>query len=207
MAAFEEFLKEYFKAIEAGDKEFVKKVYSDWLETSGMVPEDKMDFFLSAVFGDLKQMVGAKLVKTENIDDFNVAHYKDENGEFTLSFMKKDGSWVFFNERSNFSLFKRAYAINYNVKGGRLRILFNGKRFPLISDIEDGRNGVITLINCALKPGENEVILQSLDGTSLEVSLQISSGKVGEVMNSAQGDSLDYNGRVKEPVVLKFKAE
>ena len=91
--------------------------------------------------------------------------------------------------------------------GGRLRILFNGKRSPVVNDIEADRNGMMSPINAALKVGENELTLQSLDGTPVDVSLQISSARLGGIADSSASDVLDWNGEVKEPVTVKINVE
>jgi len=207
MSDFESFLKKYFEAIKNEDAEFIKKVYGDWLETAGIVPEGQEDAFYKAVFGDLKQLLGGSLVRTDAFDDFVIAHLKDDNGEFSLTFQKKGDSYIYFNERTNFTSFKLVYTLGYNVKGGKLRMLFNGKRSPVVNDIEADRNGMMSPINAALKVGENELTLQSLDGVPVQVSLQISSAKAGEIADSSASDTLDWEGEVKEPVTLKFKTE
>lgn len=203
---FEEFLKAYFNAIRNEDAAFIKKVYSEWLETSGAVPKGQEDGFLKAAFESLKPMLSGKLERTEQYDGFHLAHFKDAEGEFSLTFRERDDSFVFFNERSNYSLFKKVYAIGYNVSGGKLRMLFNGKRSPAVTDI-DSTSGFVSMINSALQVGKNEIELMSPDGAELVVSLRISSAKEGDIMNSNQGDALSWDGKVKDPVKLDFTAE
>jgi hypothetical protein len=208
MMDFKVFLEAYLAAIKGEDKGFMKGVYQDWFESSGVVPKEQEDYFYGAMFGDLKQLVGCPLTGTESMDDFDIAHLKAPDGsELTLVFRKKGDSWIYFDARTNLMLFKKVYAINYDVKGGRLRILFNGKRSPIVGDIEAGRNGFNSMINSALEVGGNEITLQTLDGGPVEVSLRISSGARGEIVDSSQGDVLSWNGTVKEPVKLDFTAE
>lgn len=200
---FEGFVNEYFEAIRNEDVEFIRKVYSEWLETSGAVPPGKEDDFLRAAFESLKPMVNGKLERTEELGNFLVAHFRDAEGEFSLTFKKKDGSYIFFNERSNYSKFKKVYAMNYNLSGGKLMVLFNGSRTPLIGEI--GNSGFVSLINSVLEPGENEIALEPVG--EVKGSLQISSAKEGEILDSAEGDVLNWGGTLKEPLKLKFHVE
>lgn len=203
-ADFEQFIAEYFDAIRNEDTGFIKKVYSEWLETSGAVPAGQQEQFLKAAFESLKPMVNGKLEKTEEMENFTVGHFKSDEGEFSLTFKKKEGTYIFFNERSNYSKFSKVYAMNYNLSGGKVRVLFNGSRTPLIGEIEN--SGFVSLINSVLEPGENGITLQPVDG-QVECSVQISSAKEGEILDSAQGDVLNWEGILKEPVSLKFNVE
>lgn len=203
-ATFEEFIKEYFEAIKNEDVEFIKKVYSEWLETSGAVPRGQEEQFLKAAFESLKPMVNGKLDKTDEYGNFIVGHFKSDEGEFSLTFKKKGDGFIFFNERSNYSKFKKVYAMNYNLSGGSVRILFNGSRTPAIYEIQN--SGFVSLINSVLEPGENEITLQAADG-EVKGSVQISSAKEGEILDSAQGDVLNWEGTLKEPIKLKFQIE
>jgi hypothetical protein len=144
--------------------------------------------------------------ENECFGDFCIARMKDSDGsQYSLTFMKKGGSWIYFNERTNFSLFKKIYALGYVVDGQeRLGILFNGKRSPVLAEI--GSSGFVSLINAALRPGDNEITI--LPGKSpARVTIRISSAKSGDVINSAQGDVLSWEGIVKEPVKLNFRAD
>lgn len=201
---FEGFIREYFDAIKNENVEFIKKVYSEWLETSGAVPAGEEEQFLKAAFESLRPMASGKLHKTEEMGNFIVGHFKSDEGEFSLTFKKKDGSYVFFNERSNYSKFKKVYAMNYNLSGGSVRIFFNGSRTPVVGEIEN--SGFISLINSVLEPGENEITLEPVGG-EVEGSVQISSAKEGEILDSAQGDILNWEGSLKGPVILKFEIE
>jgi hypothetical protein len=203
-ATFEKFVREYFKAIRSEDLDFIKKVYADWLETSGAVPKGQEEQFLKAAFESLKPMANGKLDKTDEFGDFFVGHFKDPEGEFSLTFRKMGDSWIFFNERSNYSRFKRVYAMNYNLSGGKVNVLFNGSRTPLIYEIQG--SGFVSLINSVLVPGENEITLEPAGG-EVSGSLQISSAKEGEILDSAQGDVLNWEGVLKERASLKFKIE
>ncbi|MFH1684782.1 MAG: hypothetical protein ABH983_00595, partial [Candidatus Micrarchaeota archaeon] len=104
-----------------------------------------------------------------------------------------------------FTLFKQVYAIGYAIQGGSLRVLFNGKRNIVADKIQN--SGFNSIINSALEIGENEITLESVDGTSLTVSLKISSAKPGDIVSTDQGNVLNWDGTVKEPVNLRFSAE
>ncbi|MBU0527657.1 hypothetical protein KKE92_04195 [Candidatus Micrarchaeota archaeon] len=202
---FEEFLTGYFNAIKNDDLEFLGKIYADWLETSGEVPDEQKGEFTKMIIGDLKQLAELKIDRTEEIGDFDIVYMKIDDGEFSLNFKKKGDSWIFFNEKSNFTLFKQVYAIGYAIQGGSLRVLFNGKRTIVADKIQN--SGFNSIINSALEIGENEITLESVDGTSLTVSLKISSAKSGEIISTDQGNVLNWDGTVKEPVNLRFSAE
>ncbi len=202
---FEEFLTGYFNAIKNDDLEFLGRIYQDWLETSGEVPEEQKPEFTKMIMGDLKQLAELKIDRTEEIGDFDIVYMKVDDGEFSLTFKKKGDSWVFFNEKSNFTLFKQVYAISYAIQGGSLRVLFNGKRTIAADKIQN--SGFNSIINSVLQVGENEMALESVDGSELTVSLAISSAKPGEVISTDQGNVLKWEGKVKEPVSLKFTAE
>jgi hypothetical protein len=205
MSGFEEFLTGFFNAIKNDDFDFLNKLYADWLESSGVVPEEQKAQFVSLVIGDLKGLAGLEIDRCEEIGDFDIVYMKAEGGEVSIVFRKKGDSWVFFNEKSNFTQFKQVYALGYSVEGGKLRVLFNGKRTPAADILES--SGFNSLINSVLKPGENEITLESVDGSELKVTLMISSAKSGEVISSDQGNVLNWSGTVKEPVRLKFTAE
>ncbi|MEW6036434.1 MAG: hypothetical protein AB1529_07525 [Candidatus Micrarchaeota archaeon] len=202
---FVDFFKEYLAAVKAGDMGFIRDVYSDWFASAG-VPGN-LDDFLKAGMPDLKKAAEGALAKEECFGPFCIAHMKDDSGEYSLTFRKKGDSWIFYNERTNFSKFGNVYAISYSVKGsGRLRIYFNGKRSPFVADIQPGHEGFVSLINSALAIGENELTLDSLDRVPLEVSIRVSSAKPGGVIDSAQGDVLAWEGKVEDPVRVSFKA-
>ena len=199
-ADFEDFIREYFDAIKNENIDFIKKVYSEWLETSGAVAPGKEEQFLKAAFESLKPMVGGKLDETEDLGNFIVGHFKSDEGEFSLTFKKKDGSFIFFNERSNYSKFQKVYAMNYNLQGAGARVLINGSRTPVIGEIHG--SGFVSLINCVLEPGENEITLEPAG--EVKASIQISSAKEGEILDSAQGDVLNWEGTLTGPLSLKF---
>ena len=201
---FEEFIGKYFEAIKNEDLGFVKKVYSDWLETSGAVPRGQEEQFLKAAFESLKPMIGGRLEKTEEMGNFIIGHFKSDEGGFSLTFKKEGDAYIFFNERSNFSKFKKVYAMNYNISGGGVRVLFNGSRTPVIEKISG--SGFVSLINSVLEPGPNEITLEPAGG-EMECSLQISSAKEGEILDTAQGDVLNWEGVLARPVTLKFRVE
>jgi len=202
---FEEFLTGYFNAIKNDDLDYLGKVYQDWLDTSGEVPEEQKGQFTKMIIGDLKQLAELKIDRTEEIGDFDIVYMKIDDGEFSLTFKKKEDSWVFFNEKSNFTLFKQVYAIGYAIQGGTVRVLFNGKRTIAADKIQN--SGFNSIINSVLNVGENEMTLESVDGQEATVSLTISSAKPGEMISTDQGNVLKWEGKVKEPVSLKFTAE
>lgn len=207
---FEQFFADFIAAIKRKDRDFMKAVYADWLETSGVVPKDKLEYFFSEMFNELADVAACTLDRSETMGEFVIAHLKDRGGaDSQMFFRKKGGSWSFFNERINYSLFKRAYAINYEVEGeGSLRFLFNGKRSPAVPDVPGGRSGFISLINSMLVAGKNELTLQPM-GTrgQLKASIRVSSGSMGDVMDSAQGDVLSWDGTLNVAVKFKFDAE
>lgn len=202
---FKEFLGAFFAAIKNEDRGFVKKVYGEWFDSAGF-PMDQKEQFFSGIFSDLKQISAGTPERSECFDDFCTVRMKDtDSSEYSLTFMKSGGSWIFFNERTNFSLFKKVYALGYVVDGEeRLGILFNGKRSPVLTEI--GSSGFVSLINAAVNPGDNEITI--LPGKNpARVTLRISSAKSEDVINSAQGDVLSWEGTVKEPLKLKFRAD
>jgi hypothetical protein len=203
---FPDFVKKFQEAIRGRDMAFIKKVYSDWFESSGVMPGSSIEDFLKAAYGDLKGMGNSALEGTECFDDFCIARMKDPDGSaYSLTFVKKDGSWSYFNERSNLSKFKRIYAINYVVEGGRLKVLFNNKRSPILEEI--GASGVHSMINAALDVGDNVLTILPPESGEAHVTIRISGGRAGQIINSAQGDVLSWEGIVKEPVRLEFRAE
>lgn len=205
MGSFEDFLNEFFNAAKSDNFDFINKVYADLVETSGEVPPEQKGEFAKMIMGDLKQLAELKVDRIEEIGDYPVAYMKVPDGEFSVTFMKKGDSWVFFNEKMNFTKFKKVYAIGYQVDGGALRVLFNGKRTPLADKIQN--SGFNSIINSGLNVGENELTLESIDGAELKVSLQISSAKEGEIVTTSDGNVLKWEGAVKEPVKLQFSAE
>jgi len=204
---FKEFMAVFFKAVGSGDKAFLKAVYLDWFESSGLMKGAKFEDFLAAAMPDLKGLAGCKLVREECFDDFCIAHLKNTDGsEFEYAFRKKNDSYAYFNERSGFTRFKKVYALGYFVEGGTLRILFNGKRSPIISEINS--SGAVSFINSALKIGANEMTLEpAVSGARVKASIRISSDIEGGIINSAQGDVLSWDGEVAGPVTLKFNAD
>jgi hypothetical protein len=203
---FADFFRDYLAAVKAGDMGFIRNVYSDWFASAGM--PGKLDDFLKAGMPDLKKAAAGAYAKEECFGPFCIAHMKDASGEYSLTFRKKGDSWIFYNERTNFSKFGNVYAISYSVKGaGRLRIYFNGKRSPFVSDIGAGTEGFVSLINSALSVGTNELTLDSLDRVPLQVSIRVSSAKPGGVIDSAQGNVLIWEGKVEDPVSVSFTAE
>ncbi|MEW6721937.1 MAG: hypothetical protein AB1324_01605 [Candidatus Micrarchaeota archaeon] len=204
---FGDFLKKYLDAVRNGDKAFMAGVYSEWFDTSGFPKEQKEQFF-HAIFEDLKQVIAGAPEEPECFGDFCIAHFRDAEGEgrFSLTFRRKGESWEYFNERSGFSKFSKVYSIQYVVEGEeRLGILFNGKKSPVLIDI--GSSGFASLINAALVPGDNEITLLPPASGSARVSIRISSGRQGDIVNSAQGDVLSWDGVVKGPAKLNFRAE
>lgn len=205
--AFSQFMADFFKALKGWDVRFLTGVYSDWFESSGVMPDRKIGEFLSAAKLDLTGMAGSKMAGSECFDDFCIAACKGKDGsEFSLTFKKKGDSFVFFNERSGFAQFGKVYALGYAVDGGKIRIRFNGKRSPLIYEMET--SGAVSFINSALKNGENEITLEpAAAGSKARVSIRISSAAEGGIINSSQGDVLAWDVEVADTVSRKFFAE
>ncbi len=205
--SFKAFIARLFKAIKNGDTAVLKAVYLDWFESSAVMPDRGFEDFIAAALPDLRQLPANKLASEESFDDFCIAHFKGRDGsELSLTFRKKGDSFIFFNERSGFAAFSKVYALNYVLDGGKLRVLFNGKRSPIIHEIES--SGFVSFINSALKVGANEITLEPVEaGKSVKASIRISSGAEGEIMESAAGDVLSWDGNVSAPVTLKFDAK
>ena len=205
MSSFQDFLTEFFNAAKSDNFEFLNKAYSDLVETSGEVPEHQRGEFAKMIIGDLKQLAELKIDRIEEIGEYDIVYMKIPDGEFSLAFKKKGDSWIFFNEKMNFTKFKQVYAIGYSVQGGSLRILFNGKRTPIADKVQN--SGFNSIINSVLSIGENEMTMESIDGAELSVKITISSAKEGDVVSTDEGNVLSWSGTVKEPVSLKFVAE
>ena len=205
--SFRAFIARLFKAIKNGDVAVLRTVYLDWFESSAVMPDRSFDDFIAAALPDLGRLPENRLVREECFDDFCIAHFKGKDGsDMTLTFRKKGDSFIFFNERSGFAAFKKVYALNYVLDGGKLRMLFNGKRSPIVHEVESF--GFVTFINSALKVGANEITLEPVDaGASVKASIRISSGPEGDIMESAAGDVLSWDGEVGKAVSLKFDAE
>jgi hypothetical protein len=203
---FGDFIRKFIDALAKKDEAFMKGAYADIL-ASGIVPDDQKAGFFEMAFSMLENVKNLPLEGTECFDDFCIATFKGEDDStLSFTFMKKGESWVLFSERMNLKSFKKVYGIGYVVEGEeRLGILFNGKKSPIVRDI--GSSGMISLINSALTPGENELTLIPPQGMTVKADIRISSAAEGEAMNSAQGDVLIWQGEVKEPVKLKFRAE
>jgi len=205
MSSFQDFLTEFFNAAKSDNFEFLNKAYSDLVETSGEVPEHQRGEFAKMIIGDLKQLAELKIDRIEEIGEYDIVYMKIPDGEFSLAFKKKGDSWIFFNEKMNFTKFKQVYAIGYSVQGGSLRVLFNGKRTPIADKVQN--SGFNSIINSVLNVGENEMTIESIDGAELSVKITISSAKEGDVISTDEGNVLSWSGTVKEPVSLKFVAE
>lgn len=204
--AFREFMAAFFKAVKDGDAAFIRNVYGEWAEKCGY--GESIDLLLPQIISQLGQLPPGKLENAESFGDFDLAHLKlDDGSDVTMVFRRQGGSWAFFNERSGYADFKKAYAIQYGAEGGRLRMLFNGKRSPFLYEIPDGAQGVLSLINSAIKPGGNELTLESPDGVPVRASIRISGAEKDGIINSAQGDVLSWDGEVAGPVTLKFNAD
>lgn len=204
---FEEFLKGFLAAAKGKDTKRLMEAYREAFTGSGAVPPGEEEAALASIAGFLAPLAERAPDGIEALDDYRIARFKDKDGsEISLTFIRKGDSWGVFDERMNLRSFKRIYAIGYSVEGEqRLGVLFNGKRSPILRDI--GSSGFASLINSALKPGENELTITPLGGALVKVSIRISSGVRGSIMDSSQGDVLSWDGVVKEPVKLKFRAE
>lgn len=203
--AFKDFMGRFFKAVRESDAGFLKGVYSDWFASSEVMPGAPFEAFLEAAMPDLKGVAECTLAGDECFGDFCVAKLRGpDNSESSISFRRKGDSFVFFNARSGYASFKRAYALGYSVEGGGVRILFNGRRHPDVYEIRS--SGAVSLINSALVPGDNEITLEPLGG-GVRASIRVSSAEKDGVINSAQGDALSWDGEVAGPVTLRFRAE
>ncbi len=205
---FDDFIRAYLKAIADYDEGFLKAVYEDWFASSGVVKGLDMDGFLRAAKADLKQFEHCRPEGKECFDDFCIAKLKGPFGaEHSLSFRRKGDGWGYFDERSNLARFNKVYAIAYHVEGkGGLRIMFGGRRTPAVRDIEGDTSGFVSMINSALEKGGNEITLLPLGG-EIGVSVRISSGVQGGIMDTSAGDALSWQGRLKGPLKLRFEAE
>ncbi|MFN7991544.1 MAG: hypothetical protein U0R44_05285 [Candidatus Micrarchaeia archaeon] len=204
---FSGFMGLFQEAVRRKDMEFLGKAYGDWFSSSDIGQKGGLDGFLKAAFNDLEPIGRSRFERSECFGDFCIATMTGPDGSpFSLTFRKRGDSWIFFNERSGLGAFKKIYAFSYSVSGsGRLGILFNGSPSPILRDI--GSSGFVSLINAALKKGDNELKVLPLGKGDVEVSIAISSARAGEIIDTAQGDVLSWRGIVKEPVVLKFTAE
>lgn len=198
---FRKYLDGFLGAVRKKDKDYIRKAYSEYDIKSQMSEED--------FFGMIFQMLGGIAEKEpdelEEFGDFAIAMFKDSEGQMNLTFVKKGDSFVVYNDRKNYAKFKKVYAIGYVVEGdARVGVRFNGKEFPVLRDI--GTSGFASMINSALEAGENEITLLPREKPA-KVTIRISSGKEGDIIDSAQGDVLSWEGVVKAPVKLRFKAE
>lgn len=203
---FAEFVRRFIEAAEKRDSAFLEGVYKGWLSSSGVMPGASVGDFLKAASDGLEGIGKSELEKAECFGDFCVAEMRGADGSvFSLAFRKKADSWEFFNERTNLSSFKKIYAIGYLVDGeGRLAVRFNGVESPVLRDI--GSSGFASMINAALKVGRNELELIN-SGKPVRATIRISSGTQGEIMDSAQGDVLAWEGVVEKGMKLGFTAE
>jgi hypothetical protein len=207
-AKFEAFLKSFFEAIKKKDQKFIKNIYGDWVDSSGVIAkEQKEQFFEGAVFVEVESLAGGKLVDVEILDEYYIAHLKYGDGETELIFKKKNGTWIFFNEMFDLAKFKLVYTINYEVSGGPLMVKINGKRTPVIRDFAEASQGMASPINSALVPGKNEISFESSNKKPIEISIQINGERRGDIAVSTEGNVLDWKGVVKDKVSLTFKAE
>ncbi len=205
---FDDFIRAYLKAIREGDEGFLKDVYGEWFLTSGVGGGMGLDGFIKAARPELRELEHCRMEGKECFDEFCIARLKGPFGiERTVAFRERGSGWRYFDERSGLARFRKVYAIAYQVQGkGGLRILFGGKRTPAVGDIEAGTTGFVSMINSALEKGENELTLLPLGG-EIEVSLRISSGEIGEVMDTSAGDALSWKGILKGPLKLRFSAD
>ncbi len=203
---FEDFIRRFIEAIRKGDTVFLEGVYQDWFSSSGIMPGASVDDFLRMARSDLEPVGMSSFMGSECFGGFCVAQMKGADGSvFSLCFRKKGNSWEFFNERTGLSSFKKIYAMGYLVEGeGRLSVRFNGAESPVLRDI--GSSGFVSMINSALRVGKNELALVN-SGKPVRVSIRISSGKEGTVMDSTQGDVLSWEGVVDKAASLGFSAE
>ncbi len=203
---FAAFIQRFIEAVRKGDTVFLEEVYRDWFASSGIMPGSGLGDFLRMARSDLEPVGKSAFLGSECFGGFCVAQMKGADGSaFSLCFRKKADSWEFFNERTGLSSFKKIYAIGYLVEGkGRLAVRFNGSESPVLRDIRS--SGFASMINSALRIGKNELALVN-SGKPVRVSIRISSGKEGTVMDSAQGDVLSWEGTIQNTAKLSFTAE
>jgi hypothetical protein len=206
---FDEFVADFQAALRDGDQEFVRAVYQHWVDTSGMLPDEYRETFPELVLGEVGPLGSQPVKGTETFDEYGTVRFADPadpDAETSVTFRLVDDAWTMFNERSGFTAFRKVYTLWYSVTGGKAAIRFNGKRHPLVAEpTDDSASGVVSPINCGLKPGANEVSLVKLDGEP-EVTLRISSAVEGEIADSSGGDVVMWEGTVGEDVTLPFEA-
>jgi hypothetical protein len=214
MLTFEDFFPRYLEAIRKRDIAFLKNVYLDLYETSGLAAgsaeEDDADKFFAMLPDMLKEFASPalKIGKIEQYDDFATVKMNSGDSEIEAAFRKKGDSWSFFDGRIGYVSFKKTYALSYQVNGeGSIRVLINGKRNPFVGDITG--MGFISLINSALKVGKNEMTLQPLSAAPISARIQVSSAKSGEMLDTGQGDVLSWEGKIpgNGGKILSFNAE
>jgi hypothetical protein len=199
---FDEFMEKFSEAVGSKDREFIRQVYSGF-DIKAEMPEEQ---FFKMIFQMLEPLAGRKPDDTEKFDDFYIAHFKEGDGQLNMTFLKRGESFVMYNDKANYGEFQKAYAIGYSVTGdARLKVLFNGKRFPILRDM--GESGFASMINSALVPGENEITLMPAESGPVKATIKISSAMKDGVIDTTQGDVLVWEGEVKEPVKLRFRAE
>jgi hypothetical protein len=198
MDSIEDFIKKLAKAIINNDIAFLKRVYGEWFDTSGVAKQAKFeDIVASMTF-----ISTMKINSVDSFDDFAIIHGVSDDNELELVFQKTQESWIYVNNYSHLSEFKCIYSINYSCSG-KMRLLFNKKRSPFISD-GSSDSTIISMINSALKVGENELTIQVLEGSPVNAMIIISSGSRGEIMDSNSGEVLNWSGKINKSTVLKF---
>ncbi len=207
---FDDFVADLMAALASSDEGFIRKVYQDWVDTSGVLPAEYVDTFPQMVLAELGPMAECPTRETETFEDFGIVHFvneEDPDETTSLTFKQTGDGWIMFNERSGFINFKKVYTLSYDVQGGQVAIRFNGKRHPLISEPDqDVLTAFVTPINSALNVGANEANLVLVSGTP-EVQLRINSEDEGEIADSSDSNVLLWEGTVTEDMSLSFEAE
>ena len=200
---FKKFIDDLLKAFKEEDLDFLRPIYKEWFESSGFADQASFE----DVAKEFKALAGLKVDNIEEYDGFFIAHAKDPDDPETTNDLvfRKEETWTYINPFSNRKSFKNIYAISYHAEGGTARVIFNSKRSPFIEDATNTTK-LNSMINASLKPGDNEVTLEPVEGAP-EVKLLISSAKEGDVVNTGEGDILNWSGKLDKKVTLKFKVE
>jgi hypothetical protein len=207
---FEAFYEAFRGALRRGDREFVRAVYQDWVDTSGALPDELRDSFPELVLEEVGAVADLEPIAIETFGDFGVVRLPDPaepETTTTLAFRQRDGRWSMFNERSGLAAFAKVYTLWYSVTGGRAALRFNGARHPSISEpTDDVASGVLSPLNSALVAGANTLRLVPVSGAP-EVEVRIGSAAEGEIADSAEGDVLTWSGAVGDGVELPFEVD
>ncbi len=200
---FDDFIKRYMGALDKGDRRFLKGVYAEWSRTSG--GSGSLKALLEETRAGLEN---SRVDRKDCFGDFCVVRMRGPYGlERSLTFRRSGKGWSYFDERSGLAAFRKVYSISYEVRGkSGLRMLFGGQRAPVMEDIEGDTDGYVSIINSALRKGENEISLIPLAGR-VDAWVKISSCRRGGTMDLSAGDALSWRGTIDGPYSLRFRAD